>query len=167
MTALRCNVADLLHHPAARRPVHLETDGTDFGAVGGTRLDADPLVIDVVIERVPDGVVVRGTVQGVMTADCSRCLRPITRSFTWNVNELFESHPLEGQTYQLEGEEIDLELPIRDTVLLGLPLMPLCTTDCAGVCPQCGIDRNETTCSCNNNPTDARWDALSALTFDD
>ena len=29
MSALRCNVADLLHHPAARRPVHIEADAKD------------------------------------------------------------------------------------------------------------------------------------------
>ena len=74
---------------------------------------------------------------------------------------------IEGETYPLEGEEVDLELPVRDTVLLDLPAAPLCREDCAGLCPLCGIDRNEADCDCDPNPPDPRWDALRALTFDD
>ncbi len=79
MSALRCNVADLLHHPAARRPVHFETDATELGGVGGARLDDQPLFVEAVLERVPDGVVVQGTIRGFYAAQCSRCLRPVHR----------------------------------------------------------------------------------------
>lgn len=167
MNALRCNVADLLHHPAARRPVRLETDPTELGGVGGSRLAEAPLVLDVVLERVPDGVVVHGTVHGVYHAQCSRCLRPLTRTFDTAVRELFEPEPLDGQTYPLEGEEIDLELPVRDTVLLDLPVAPLCREDCAGICPVCGNDRNDNPCDCDDTLPDPRWDALRELHLDD
>ena len=166
MTALRCNVSDLLHHPAARRPVHLETDASDLGGVGGARLGDAPLVVDVVLERVADGVVVRGTVRGTYVAQCSRCLGPISREITEPVRELFERRPIEGQTYPLDGEEIDLELPVRDAVLLDLPVAPLCRPDCRGLCPICGADRNEVSCDCDDTVPDPRWDALRELTFD-
>ena len=50
-------------------------------------------------------------------AQCSRCLRPVHREVVTAVRELFETEPIEGQTYPLEGEEIDLELPVRDALL--------------------------------------------------
>jgi uncharacterized protein len=167
MTALRCNVSDLLHHPASRRPVRIEIPGTELGGVVGSRLSAAPLSVDVWVERIPDGIVIHGTVAGEYETECSRCLTPVRAHFEDPVREMFERNPIEGETYPLEGEEIDLELPVRDTVLLDLPARPLCREDCAGLCPQCGIDRNEADCDCDPNPPDPRWDALRALTFDD
>lgn len=166
MSDLRSNVADLLHHPAARRTVRIETDASDLGGVGGARLADDALIVDVVLERVPDGIVVQGTVEATYDAQCSRCLRPITRTVSNHVRELFEPDPIDGETYPLEGEEIDLELPVRDTLLLDLPAAPVCREECAGLCPQCGVDRNESDCDCDPNPPDPRWDALKSLTFD-
>jgi uncharacterized protein len=168
MTALRCNVADLLHHPASRRPLHLETDPSDLGGVGDTRLAEDaPIVVDVVLERVPDGVVIHGSVTATYRASCSRCLEPVEQTVTVPVRELFESQPLEGETYPLQGEEIDLELPVRDSVLLDLPPAPLCREDCAGLCPVCGANRNETACECDDTVADPRWDALRDLKISD
>jgi len=166
MSGLRSNVADLLHHPAARRAVRIETDASDLGGVGGARLDGSPLTVDVVLERVPDGIVVQGRVDAVYQAQCSRCLRPLTRTVSSRVRELFESDPIDGETYPIAGEEVDLELPVRDTLLLDLPVAPLCRDDCAGLCGTCGADLNLTTCDCDPNPPDPRWDALRALDLD-
>jgi len=64
--------------------------------------------------------------------------------------------------YPLEGDELDLEPLARDAVLLDLPLAPLCSVDCRGLCPQCGANWNLVTCDCV--PTgDPRWSALDAL----
>ena len=129
MSALRCNVADLLHHPAARRPVHFETDATELGGVGGARLDDQPLFVEAVLERVPDGVVVQGTIRGFYAAQCSRCLAPVRRELVDPVRgALRASTPIEGETYPLVGDEIDLELPVRDTLLLDLPAAPCVAT---------------------------------------
>ena len=46
---------------------------------------------------------------------------------------MFEADPTdEGETYPLDGDQIDLEPMVRDAVLLELPLGPLCGDDCAG-----------------------------------
>ncbi len=55
---------------------------------------------------------------------------------------------------------------MRDALLLDLPVAPLCRDDCAGLCPSCGIDRNQSTCDCDMTIPDPRWDALRELTFD-
>lgn len=167
MTALRCNVSDLLHHPASRRAEHIAIPGRELGGTAGARLSSAPLVVDVVLEQVPDGIVVHGTVAAEYESECSRCLEPVRASFSVPVRELFERAPIDGETYQLEGEEVDLELPVRDAVLLDLPQAPLCRQDCAGLCPACGTDHNLSECDCDLNPPDPRWDALRALTFDD
>ena len=167
MTALRCNVSDLLTHPGARRAVRVEIPGRELGGIAGSRLSSAPLVVEVWLERVPDGIVAHGTVAAEYESECSRCLAPVRDRFEDPIRELFERVPVEGETYPLAGEEIDLELPVRDTVLLDLPTAPLCREDCAGLCPTCGIDRNTADCECDPNPPDPRWDALRALTFED
>jgi uncharacterized protein len=37
---------------------------------------------------------------------------------------------------------------IRDLLLLSIPVKPLCRTDCAGICPECGANRNTDPCNC-------------------
>jgi len=163
MTQLRINVADLLHRPGARRALHLESAVPDFEGAAARVDAADPMTIDVVLEHVSDGIVVHGRVQGTWRSNCSRCLRDIANEFALAVRELFEPNPLDGETYPLGDETVDLEAVLRDTVLLELPVAPLCRDDCAGICPSCGIDRNESRCSCVTHELDPRWAALQDL----
>jgi uncharacterized protein len=46
--------------------------------------------------------------------------------------------------------------------VLELPMAPLCRDDCAGLCPQCGANRNEGDCGCVA-PRDPRWANLDVL----
>lgn len=161
MTDLRLDVADLLHRPAARRTVHLEAV-VDGLAGGAARVEA-PLVVDATLEPVPGGIVVRGAVRCRWQGLCSRCLAPLDEELVVGFGEMFEHHPVEGETYPIEGDELDLELVVRDAVLLELPGAPLCEPGCRGLCPVCGVNRNQGDCTCDTRPTDPRWAALREL----
>ena len=63
----------------------------------------------------------------------------------------------------LHADHIDLEQPLRDLIVPELPIVPLCDPECRGLCPTCGVDRNETLCECDTAPSDPRWDALRDL----
>jgi uncharacterized protein len=52
---------------------------------------------------------------------------------------------------------------LREQVLLSLPARTLCQQDCKGLCPRCGENRNQTECSCEQGPSDPRWEALAGL----
>ncbi|HEX6312730.1 MAG TPA: DUF177 domain-containing protein [Acidimicrobiia bacterium] len=160
MTPLRIDVADLLAHPGARREEHRTVTVTGMANSASRVPDGEQVVLDVVLERVPDGIVVRGTITTAWEAECSVCLAGISRPLTVVVSELFEPHPLEGDTYPLEGHEIDLDQLVRDTVVLELPLAPTCgdegTESCAGA-----DDGDETPEPAE--PPDPRWAALSEL----
>ncbi len=162
-TGLRVNVADLLHRPASRREVSLELPPGLLGTPVARLADQPRARLSAVLERVPEGVVVRGRVEGRYESQCSRCLEPIGSELTCDVRELFEPDPIEGETYPLAHEEVDLELPVRDAVLVELPLAPLCSERCAGLCPVCGANRNEVACDCDPTLPDPRWDALREL----
>ena len=65
--------------------------------------------------------------------------------------------------FPIVGDQLDLAPMVREHALLILPDGPLCRSDCAGLCPQCGVDRNEQTCTCVTERHDDRWAALDAL----
>jgi len=66
------------------------------------------------------------------------------------------------EAYPLSGDELDLEPLARDAILLELPLAPLCSENCRGLCPACGANRNTDPCDCAP-VADPRWAALDAL----
>jgi uncharacterized protein len=45
----------------------------------------------------------------------------------------------EEEFYYLDGDLLDLEPALRDTVVLALPMSPLCREDCPGLCVECGV----------------------------
>jgi uncharacterized protein len=62
---------------------------------------------------------------------------------------------------------MDLTEPVRQALLVALPMKPLCREDCQGICPQCGANRNEVHCEHSEESTDDRWSGLRALRIDD
>ena len=74
------------------------------------------------LDQVREGVVATGVISTTWNGDCSRCLRPVEGMATTEVEELFEEHPREGESYPLHQEFIDLEPMVRDAILLELPV---------------------------------------------
>ena len=68
----------------------------------------------------------------------------------------------EETTPYLEGELLDVDRWATDSAILALPIVIRCKADCAGLCPQCGADRNVVACGCEP-PKDARWERLREL----
>lgn len=161
------SVADLLPHPGATKPIEREAilDGL---AVSGSRVpDGERVRVEVELQAVNDGIVAVGTVRAPWVGECRRCLRAITGDVVAEVREIYERDPVEGETRLLEDVVVDLTEMARDAVLLELPLAPLCVEDCAGLCPVCGSNRNDSTCECVVETKDPRWAALEDLTFDE
>jgi uncharacterized protein len=62
-----------------------------------------------------------------------------------------------------QGEGLELEDALREQVLLAVPLKAVCRPECKGLCPQCGQNLNEGSCSCHEKQEDPRWHALRDL----
>lgn len=162
--AFRIPVADLLRRPGASRAVHVEGALADVRGPGAEVAPERPIRLDLTLEQVSEGLVVRGSVEAAWDAACSRCLAPVGGEIGVQVGELYERQPLEGETYLLgEDDVVDLEPLIRDALLLELPAVPLCRPDCRGLCPSCGVDHNVTSCECHDSEPDPRWAALKSL----
>jgi uncharacterized protein len=133
---LEIHVADLLRHLGSRLDV--EADAVLPGLTTSTAAVPDGAEVHVVasVESTASGSVsVTGQVRAPWVGECRRCLRAVDGALTADVAEVFETSPVEGETYPLVDELVDLEPMVRDAVLLALPLAPLCTDDCRGPRP--------------------------------
>ena len=103
---------------------------------------------------------------------CDRCLD----NFIWQLDRKYSMVYIQGDrsTLDLKKEEeiqvlsadtnyIDLDEDVRQYILLAVPQKLLCREDCLGICPTCGVNRNNESCSCDAHVTDSRWDALRKL----
>jgi uncharacterized protein len=79
---------------------------------------------------------------------------------------VFEVRPVDGETYPIEGDEVDLEPVVRDAALLHLPLAPLCRPDCEGPAPDVFPTRVEGDATDDEPARDPRWAALDELRLD-
>lgn len=103
---------------------------------------------------------------------CHRCDRPSWQVYPADVEILILRHPVRGRDPEAAGDAwviqqqagvVPLAEPLVEAVVLHEPQRVLCRDDCQGLCPQCGIDRNETSCDCSRETVDPRWEALRKL----
>jgi uncharacterized metal-binding protein YceD (DUF177 family) len=120
------------------------------------------------LESVMEGVLVTGELDVPVVGSCARCLEPIEDTLHLDVQELYaypgsttEATSEEDEVRRLEGDFLDLEPLVRDTVVLSLPLAPVCTEDCAGLCVDCGLRLDDLPADHTHEVVDARWAALA------
>lgn len=126
-----------------------------------------------------------GAFHGQLAVACSRCVNPVTIAIdeplrvtfmpraelpaedaggdgTGDGDDAAEVSSDELDVFPYDGEVMDLEPLLREQFVLAIPFAPLCSETCKGLCPQCGIDRNSATCTCEP-PIDPRLAALKGL----
>ncbi|HUX04807.1 MAG TPA: DUF177 domain-containing protein [Acidimicrobiales bacterium] len=134
-----------------------------------TDVDSESLVeVRIRLSSFLGGLHAKGTVSAPWHGVCRRCSIPVYGVSEVKVSERFvdERGPEDEEAYLIEVDFADLAPMVRDAILLDLPLAPLCRDDCRGLCPVCGIDRNEGSCDCAA-PLDPRWATLDGLRFTD
>jgi uncharacterized protein len=129
-----------------------------------------PLDLDLRFESVSEGVLVSGSVHAPTRGECSRCLGPVTGDVEIALTELFaypdsltESTTEEDEVGHVVDQTVDLEQPIVDAVGLVLPFAPLCTPDCPGLCPECGVALATAEPGHQHDKIDPRWAKLSGM----
>ncbi len=126
--------------------------------------EGDDVSFDGLIECIPNGLMVSGTVTGRWRGECRRCATHVAGDLEVKARERYleGANPEDDEAYPLEGDLIDLGPMVRDAIVLELPLAPLCKEDCKGLCVECGADKNSTDCGCGA-PMDPRWATLDVL----
>jgi uncharacterized protein len=151
---------DLRELPDGSSSLDLDLPAESFGlAKADAELDG-PLHVHLDLDRREDEIWIRGKATGTARQECSRCLVPYPQNLdlefdvfcakVQNPNVVSHKavdeedggiHPHDGRVLSIDGE-------IREAVILGLPMKPLCRDACAGLCPRCGEDLNQGPCRC-------------------
>jgi len=163
MRPFAVNVSALVHRPGARHRERVSGSISGLAVVGTAVPEGAEIVVETVLDWVTDGLLATGTVCAPWTGECRRCLSPVTGEVAVEFCELFEDRPRDGESYQLRLDTIDLMPLAREAILLDLPLAPVCSPDCRGLCPTCGADLNPGPCQCAPDSGDPRWAALDVL----
>lgn len=159
--------------------------GDDFELVGSVRLDGR-------LERLSgEGFRLRGRLGGSARLDCVRCLDPVEIPLAEALDLVYlpgasavpdrepggapagASAPAGGEA-ALDAEDLNvsfytsdrLELAetLREQVHLALPVKPLCSPSCRGLCASCGANRNSgAECGCADAPSPRGSTGLAAL----
>jgi uncharacterized protein len=128
-----------------------------------------PLQLDLRLESVAEGVLVSGTVSGPTTGQCTRCLSPVTGDVEVYLTELFAYPEAAAELTEdddigrVEDDYVELEQVIIDAVGLKLPLSPLCTYDCPGLCVECGVALATAEPGHHHDLIDPRWAKLATF----
>lgn len=162
---------ELGRRPGLSRDVHRVANTRDtLGVEGVVAVPKDAAVeLDVLLESVVEGVLVSGTALAPVEGECSRCLDPIAgEELEVEFTELFaypdsatEQTTDEDEIARLVDDLVDLEPVVRDAAVLALPSVPLCTPDCAGLCPGCGVKWADLGADHRHETIDPRWAALT------
>ena len=171
---LRINVAQLLKGPTgAVRRSHLSED------VRGIDEDLDiqaPLTGPATLIRTADGVLVTASLETIVELECRRCLVRFPTTVQLEIEEEFRPSvdistgaklpvlETEDDATTIDEQHIlDLTEVVRQAIFLTLPMNPLCTKECAGLCSVCGQNLNEGHCHCAIDTVDPRLEVLKQL----
>ena len=143
--------------------------------------------VDARLESVTEGILISANIFATAKGECTRCLDPIEIPIEKKIQELYrykvkvdyggkkrkESAEAEQRDLEIDGElmmdgdVMDLERPIRDAIVLSLPINPLCSELCAGLCPDCGGKWADLPDDHSHEVIDARWAGLDGIVLDE
>jgi len=171
---MRFNVAQLLKAPVGASRQHEIEDHI-------TGIDPDlepvkPLVGKVRFLRTSDGILVTGRLHTEVRASCCRCLQAFDVPVDFDLEEEFRpsvdvstgavvpagvgdsDHTTIDSHHMLDLSEV-----VRQNLVLAIPMSPLCSSRCRGLCSSCGADLNMGPCACGHQEGDPRLEALREL----
>jgi len=117
---------------------------------------------------------VAGHIQATLDLTCGCCLGTfeyeLVEDFALTFVPEMEQPDLEAERELDPGElglipyredRLELLTPVQEQLLMAVPMHPLCSTGCRGLCPDCGVDLNTTVCRCEKKMFNSKFGALA------
>ncbi len=158
--SLVIQVKDLIYKPGTMKELTLEHSLTDNLGTEVIAVAKDTkIVLAVRLESVHEGILVSAEGETIAKSECSRCLEKLEVDVPIEIQELFHYRPENEDDFFIEQDRVDLEQPLIDSVVPNLPIQPLCSDDCPGLCADCG-EKLDVGNHDHQKPIDPRFDAL-------
>ncbi|MFZ5981258.1 MAG: YceD family protein [Candidatus Zixiibacteriota bacterium] len=131
------------------------------------------LVLDLTIQKSGEEYFCQGKLMGKLVIECSRCLSDFEADLVEPTNFIIcsairtaDKDVIDDEDYAFfKGNDLRVDLTeiIYQALVLSLPMKPLCSETCRGLCPVCGINLNQSECDCPGKVPDTRWEGLKGL----
>jgi uncharacterized protein len=161
---MRLNLREIIHVPGASLPFEFTLDLTQEEFFG-ERPITQPVRVTGSVRNVADVLMLEGQVSSVLDYTCDRCMSRFSREKTVELQfllaEAIEGED-DGEIVLLDDGEIDVGDLAYTAFVLDMDTKHLCSEDCKGLCPGCGVNLNQEPCRCKKQP-DPRWAALEQL----
>ena len=167
---LQINVSQQLQDPIGSVRNYELNDVVDITDAGGQAEGK------ITLTRTDRGILVYSIVRMEIELTCSRCLSLCSYPLTLRIAEeyfptidIVTSAPIpvpdDSGCFTIDDHHVlDLTEAIRQYTVLAVPMKPLCSENCAGLCPSCGHNLNQGECGCPPPDADPHWAALRKLT---
>ncbi len=161
---IKLNLTTLAHAPIGRR----QTVDIDVGDLEVGELHLAYLKGELQFTRVSEGILVEGSLHAEVEVTCTRCLETFFEPIQISLEDVIHlpgvSLTAEHPVRLADGGWVDLTPLIRQYAWLELPINPICSSDCKGLCPECGGNLKRGECVCEASESiDPRWEALRPL----
>lgn len=160
---IRINVAEIKKRLVGSKTFAYELTPDDLDITDTDLKVTAPIQLEGVVENAGDVILLKADVKTEIERTCGRCLKVFTEPLAAQVVEKFYpagAENIENDAFIYESDLLDITEPVRESLLLAVPLQSLCREDCRGLCPVCGADRNEGDCGCDATTVDPRLAAL-------
>ena len=148
---MKLDLKDVILVPGAQLPFAFDLDLSDL-EFGGAKPVTQPVNVEGVVRNMAGALVLTAQARTTLSLQCDRCARPFTREKTVEYETLLadnlEQEEDEGDIVLLEGDTLDVGQLMTDTFILEMDAKNLCSEDCKGLCPGCGVDLNLEPCRC-------------------
>ena len=161
---MRLNLRDILHRPGASRSFDFTLDLSQM-PFNGSFPAAHPIRVTGTVRNMADALMLEGEAVTTLELCCDRCLKPFSQEMRVPVEALLAEHLEDEENDEiilLEDGEVDLEDVFTTAVVLAMDSKHVCSEDCKGLCPGCGVNLNEEPCRCRKE-VDPRLAALAQL----
>ena len=131
-----------------------------------------PVEVSLWVVKSKEKLTFQGRISALAQSECARCLSLVTvpleaeLKFILDQSEVVPGGKFEDDDYQFISKSVgsySLNQRLREALLLSMPMRFLCSADCKGLCPRCGINLNLEKCSCKKEAVDPRWGKLQNL----
>lgn len=128
------------------------------------------------ISKVSAELLINGRFSCSVELQCGRCLRKFVKDISGSIEVVY--HPIEELNIEdrhevrdedldldfYKDDELDIQELLKEQVILSIPMKPICSGDCKGICSQCGTDLNTAGCICEKEHIDPRFLVLKNYT---
>ena len=162
---MKLDLKPLAQQPGEVLPFELCVDLSDT-EWNGARPFVQPVHVEGQVRNRAGALELKARLDTVLSLTCDRCAKPFEREKTVEYETLLAFELANGESGDIvlldKSGELDLDGLMTEVFLLEMDTKNLCSEDCRGLCPGCGVDLNVEACRCKKE-IDPRWAKLSQL----